>query len=1019
MAGKTFGRYRLVRLLARGGMAEVYLAVLTGAAGFEKRLALKKILPTFKDLEEFTQLFTDEARISVTLNHSHIVQVFDFGVHNGEYFIAMEYVDGPDLEKLLIACRKLHRQLSIDAILYVATRAAAALEYAHSRMDERGRSLEIVHRDVSPPNILMSVQGDVKLTDFGVARYSQRISKSRPGVVRGKYAYMSPEQLKGEPLDHRSDLFSFGAVLYEMVTGVNPFLGDTDYQTMEAVVGANPRSPLDHRSDAPRDLVRIIRRCLEADVERRYANAGEVRRDLAELMFNRGVIDDPALILNEMWSLFPRQLARRGAVALRPRAAVVEDVGAPALGMPRIRSGTGVTTGQDEWGSAADGPAALNPQGEDDLYDEDDLTVPHLGNPDAIPTQPIGEDEYDEDDKTELGPPSIYFDEGTGGIVSDPFGAIAPHKTHPRIKSLRPPSPSDLLSGEHPIATAADSRTDDALAPARASEDAFDGISDLELDVPEPGPGLDRPGEEASGEDLAAAEGAEAPVADDVPADGSLDRTLPPDEPDGAGLEEDAAGPGALDASEGDLDRTQPGDDEEDAAASLGDAAAPESTPPAASDAPAPDADAPAQADDTPAQGDDTPAQDDDTPAKGEDTPAQDDDTPAKGDDTPAQGDDTPAQDLPAQDATAADPADGGAPPPLLAGKSQAPLARGPGAPRRRAPRTRTPQRSWPGAAGPHRRKEGESEGSPWPVVFAALLAVAAVFALTRLVDPRPAAIDGDVPEDVRIAVREASPPPLPDDPTPAPTADPDEMAAPEDAPAEAATPADAAPVLTPAAPLAPASTPPPAASPAPTPKPPPEAATPPASRPTPKPSPEPSPAATPAPASTPAPAPAPTPEPAPAATPAPSAASSRDSVALTVRSEPGKALLTVDGKRVGEAPWTGSARPGAIIEVTARLDGYLSTTRILRVGKEPLDALVTLSPMELQGPKKGTVSVTSTPWAYVSVDGRILGQVTPVKLDLAPGEHTIVLENPEAGWTTERKVTVVAGKATAIDVRK
>ena len=137
------------------------------------------------------------------------------------------------------------------------------------------------------------------------------------------------------------------------------------------------------------------------------------------------------------------------------------------------------------------------------------------------------------------------------------------------------------------------------------------------------------------------------------------------------------------------------------------------------------------------------------------------------------------------------------------------------------------------------------------------------------------------------------------------------------------------------------------------------------------------------------------------------------------MRSEPPGATLTVDGKRMGKAPWTGEARTGAIIEVTARLAGHLSTTRILRVTGDSMEAVVELSPLEVERPKQGTVAVSSTPWAYVSVDGRVLGQVTPVRLDLDPGEHTIVLENPEAGWTVERSVTVEAGKTVALDVRK
>ncbi|MCO4768665.1 MAG: protein kinase, partial [Deltaproteobacteria bacterium] len=387
MAGTTFGRYKLIRLLARGGMAEVYLALLSGVAGFEKRIALKKILPIYTDLEEFNRLFQDEARISVSLNHSNIVQVFDFGAHQNEYYLAMEYVDGPDLEKILIGARKLGRQMSIDAVVHVAMRIASALEYAHSRVDQQGRSLDLVHRDVSPPNVLLSVQGEVKLTDFGVARYAQRISQSRPGVVRGKYAYMSPEQLTGDVLDSRSDLFSLGVLLFEMLTNVNPFLGESDYKTMEKVVACRPGSVTDYRSGVPRDLVRIVERCLRLHPGTRYQTAGQIRRDLAELMFARGVIDDPQIVVDELWSLFPSQLSRRGLSVPRPRE---DDQGAISLGLPRMRAGKGVTGVPEDWGRRGDADTAQLGPDDDDHDPEDDLTIPHIvANPDAIPTQPL------------------------------------------------------------------------------------------------------------------------------------------------------------------------------------------------------------------------------------------------------------------------------------------------------------------------------------------------------------------------------------------------------------------------------------------------------------------------------------------------------------------------------------------------------------------------------------------------------------------------------------------------------
>ena len=462
MAGTSFGRYRLVRLLARGGMAEVYLAVLEGQAGFEKRLALKRILPIYGDLTEFTELFVDEARISVSLDHSNIVQTFDFGLHEGEPFIAMEYVDGPDLEKVLTAARKLKRPLGYDAMLYVATRVAAALDYAHSRIDESGRPLSIIHRDVSPPNVLLSVSGDVKITDFGVARYAMRLSRSRPGVVRGKYAYMSPEQLLGNEIDNRSDIFSLGTVLYEMTAGQNPFLGSTDYQTMERVVAAAP-GPVQHqRPGMPEDLARVITRCLHPTPDGRYQTAGELRRDLAAVQFRRGVLDDPASLVEELWALFPRQLARRG-VPLKSRPKL--DISTPSIGAPRMR---GPGPKDSPWGHAGDprAPALLNqsvdkPDKPDD-FDEDDLTIPHIVSAeDSVPTQPLDGDSRTLDAPQQV-PASLARMDVAG--VSDPFGTLMPRRRSgaPVKVSIADATPTELPQVR---SVAREPRRPDALGP--------------------------------------------------------------------------------------------------------------------------------------------------------------------------------------------------------------------------------------------------------------------------------------------------------------------------------------------------------------------------------------------------------------------------------------------------------------------------------------------------------------------------------------------------------------------------
>lgn len=306
-APKAFQRYRLIRRIARGGMAEVYLAVLRGAAGFERRVALKKILPVYAGIEEFTKLFRDEARIWAVLNHSGVVQVYDFGQHQGDHWIAMEFIDGPDLEEVLDRCRRRGIHPPVDVVIHLGHRLASALEYAHGVRDPSGEELHIIHRDVSPPNILLSVQGEVKLTDFGVAKASTRASLTRPGVLRGKYAYMSPEQVQHKPIDHRSDLFGLGILLYETLTGVNPFEGPTDYQTIESVGRAEVEPAGFLRPDTPAELDRILLGLLEPDPELRYQTGGELRRDLASLMLERPEADEPETLVAFLRDLFPER----------------------------------------------------------------------------------------------------------------------------------------------------------------------------------------------------------------------------------------------------------------------------------------------------------------------------------------------------------------------------------------------------------------------------------------------------------------------------------------------------------------------------------------------------------------------------------------------------------------------------------------------------------------------------------------------------------------------------------------
>src|SRR5678815_5856104 len=219
VAERQFGPYRLVRQIAVGGMAEIHLAKTAGIAGFEKYVALKMIHPNFAEDEQFIQMLVDEAKIAVQLTHGNIAQTFDLGRVGDTYYITMEYVDGADLYKILRRASEQDREIPLDVCAFIGKEISSALDHAHRKRDHKGKPLGIVHRDVSPQNVLVSYSGEVKLVDFGIAKAASKVRQTAAGVIKGKYYYMSPEQARGGQIDLRSDIFSAGIVLYEMVAG--------------------------------------------------------------------------------------------------------------------------------------------------------------------------------------------------------------------------------------------------------------------------------------------------------------------------------------------------------------------------------------------------------------------------------------------------------------------------------------------------------------------------------------------------------------------------------------------------------------------------------------------------------------------------------------------------------------------------------------------------------------------------------------------------------------------------------
>ena len=250
-----FGRYRLIRRIAQGGMAQIFLAVQRGPHGFEKVAVLKVILPELCANDDFVQMFLDEARIAANLDHNNVVRVYDFGEISGRYYIAMEHLPGEDLASILQAARRVKRQLPVEVAVDFVIGAATGLHFAHDLKDSKGKPLNIVHRDVSPSNVLVTYHGTVKLVDFGIARAESNITKTEAGTLKGKVAYVSPEQAMGEQIDRRSDIFALGVVLHELLTGARHFKRESDLATLQAVASAPILPPITKNKVAikPRD----------------------------------------------------------------------------------------------------------------------------------------------------------------------------------------------------------------------------------------------------------------------------------------------------------------------------------------------------------------------------------------------------------------------------------------------------------------------------------------------------------------------------------------------------------------------------------------------------------------------------------------------------------------------------------------------------------------------------------------------------------------------------------------------
>lgn len=277
---RRIGNYEVLRALAYGGMAEVLLARASGAEGFSKKVVIKRVLPQHNENREFIDMFRDEARLTARLSHGNIVQVIEFGESEGRHYLVLEHVNGPSLASTLAALQAQNARLSVPEVAHIAGEIARALDYAHRKRSDDGTPLYIVHRDVNPSNILLSREGEVKLTDFGIARARERLSVTvTEGVLKGKVPYLAPETIQSSLYDARSDLFALGAVIYEMLVGERAFGGGAEVAILHRIIGEQLPPPSRRNPAVPPELDQMVMTLLEKEPTRRPARG----LDVAEL----------------------------------------------------------------------------------------------------------------------------------------------------------------------------------------------------------------------------------------------------------------------------------------------------------------------------------------------------------------------------------------------------------------------------------------------------------------------------------------------------------------------------------------------------------------------------------------------------------------------------------------------------------------------------------------------------------------------------------------------------------------
>lgn len=328
--GARFGKYVLLNRVAVGGMAEIFLARQEGLEGFEKTICIKRIRPHLSSQPNFVRMFLNEAKLAAQLNHPNIVQIYDLGRINESYFIAMEYISGRDMSRILPKADKVGIPFPLIYALRIASNALEGLFFAHTKTDAYGNALNIVHRDITPENILVSFNGTVKIVDFGIAKANTQLEQTRAGEIKGKLSYMSPEQAMGKQLDHRSDIFSLGAILYEWITSCKLFTGENEMAILKSIIDGKIYPPSYFKEDIPEEVERILMRALAKDREDRYQSAWDMQFDIDTYLAGSEFTPSNIHLSNFLKQIFEDEIEREKEMLMRSREIRDSEIAAEA-----------------------------------------------------------------------------------------------------------------------------------------------------------------------------------------------------------------------------------------------------------------------------------------------------------------------------------------------------------------------------------------------------------------------------------------------------------------------------------------------------------------------------------------------------------------------------------------------------------------------------------------------------------------------------------------------------------------